>query len=90
VNVTADAFIALALVWQLSQIKSPFKSTRRYIASVVSLSTILNVGMFYSIIHWLMISTISTGVMTIVVAVSILISFLIDKVSNGELHRNIG
>ena len=85
-NAATDVSIALALLWQLSQIKSPFKATQRCVPLIVDdyLHLIIHTHILFSLIRRLMASTIRTGTMTSVVAVITLILFLTNKEGNGE------
>ena len=86
-SVVTDIAIALTLLWQLSQIKSPFKATQRCISSYYWRQPTSHYPyghILFSLIRRLMASTIRTGTMTSVFEVMTLPLFLTDEQSNCE------
>jgi len=88
-NFATDITVVLALLWQLSRTKSPFKSTQRCVSPTLStgLDLILDPHMsLSSLLHRLMVSTICSGTVTAVTMVISGVLYRIDNRSNGEPH----
>ena len=85
----SNVAIALALLWQLRRIKSPFKATRGYFILLLTIGPdlTLDTHVLSSLIHKLMASTISTGTLTSVFSVVGVILFVCNNSSNGECIR---
>ena len=90
----SDFAIAIALLWQLSRIKSPFRATQRCVSYylvllVTGIDLILNTYMLCSLVRRLMASTISTGTVTSVVITVASIGYLINKWSAGKQYLKL-
>jgi hypothetical protein len=79
-----DTAIALAFLWELSWIKTPFKATQRCFSLPLLMVVLgLMILVSLSLIHRLMASTIHTGAATSLFGIVKLILFLVDKKSTG-------